>query len=410
MFKAKSIAEYTALSDAEKEIYATEKAANDKAEFTKQIEDATKSLKEDNTKLADIVKEQGSQMAKLKENGNSSIVKTYKEQVSEFIDKNFDEILSIHKAKSGVIQLKVAGDITTGSGVNTAPPSITGVQQAPLSNINLRGFNVSALTTNFNTNESAFPYTESVPKDGDYAFLAEGEIKPQIDFTWETEYAKPVKTAAWVRLTDESIKDVANLQSVANDFLRKKHDLKKAKGILFGDGISPNPKGATTYGRTFVAGAMALAVVNPNFMDVVNASVTDVATTHNYEDEMPYMANLVMINPIDFFIQLVSAKDDNGLPLFPTASLNNQVVIGGITIMPEETIPSGKVFVADMSKYNTTNYVGYNVQIGWVNDDFIKNQFVILAESRFHAFVKKLDEQAFIYDDIATIKAAITAV
>jgi hypothetical protein len=50
----------------------------------------------------------------------------------------------------------------------------------------------------------------------------------------------------------------------------------------------------------------------------------------------------------------------------------------------------------------------YTVKIGWVNDDFIKNQFVILAESRFHAFVKKLDEQAFIYDDIATIKDAIT--
>ena len=81
-----------------------------------------------------------------------------------------------------------------------------------------------------------------------------------------------------------------------------------------------------------------------------------------------------------------------------------------MTIIPERSIPAGKIFVADMSKYNTTNYVGYTVKIGWVNDDFIKNQFVILGESRFHAFVKKLDEQAFIYDDIATIKAAITAV
>ena len=159
-----------------------------------------------------------------------------------------------------------------------------------------------------------------------------------------------------------------------------------------------------------VAGSMANAVVNPNFMDVVNASVTDIATTHNYQDEVPYLANLVMINPIDFFIQLVSAKDGNGLPLFPTASLNNEVVIGGVRIVPEETIPAGKIFVADMAKYNTTDYVGYNVQIGWVNDDFIKNQFVILAESRFHAFVKKLDEQAFIYDDIATIKTAIATV
>ena len=49
-------------------------------------------------------------------------------------------------------------------------------------------------------------------------------------------------------------------------------------------------------------------------------------------------------------------------------------------------------------------------KITYINDDFIKNQFVILGESRFHAFVKKLDEQAFIYDDIATIKTAITKV
>jgi HK97 family phage major capsid protein len=153
---------------------------------------------------------------------------------------------------------------------------------------------------------------------------------------------------------------------------------------------------------------MALAVANPNFLDVMNACVTDIATTHNYEDEMPYLANLVMINPIDFYLNLTSAKDGDGKPLYPTASLFSQVNIGGITVIPEESIPSGKIFVADMSKYNTTDYVGYTVKIGFVNDDFIKNQFVILGESRFHAFVKKLDEQAFIYDDIATIKTAIT--
>jgi hypothetical protein len=123
---------------------------------------------------------------------------------------------------------------------------------------------------------------------------------------------------------------------------------------------------------------------------------------------MPYMANLVLVNPNDFFINLVAAKDLNGLPLYPMASLFNKVVIGGVTIIPEESITAGKIFVGDMSKYNTTNYVPYTVKIGWVNDDFIKNQFVILAESRFHAFVKKMDEQAFIYDNFATIKTAIT--
>jgi hypothetical protein len=119
------------------------------------------------------------------------------------------------------------------------------------------------------------------------------------------------------------------------------------------------------------------------------------------------MANLVIVNPVDFYIHFVAAKGANGAPLYPTASLFNTINIGGTMIIPDEFITAGSIFVADMSKYNTTNYVPYSVKVGWVNDDFIKNQFVILAESRFHAFVKHFDEKAFIYDSIATIKAAI---
>ena len=55
-----------------------------------------------------------------------------------------------------------------------------------------------------------------------------------------------------------------------------------------------------------------------------------------------------------------------------------------------------------------SNYSPYVVKIGWINDDFVRNMFVILGESRYHQFVKPLDEAAFLYEDIATIKTAIT--
>ena len=299
--------------------------------------------------------------------------------------------------------------MTTGSATNPdGIPELVGTQVAPAGNVNLRGSIVDALVTRFNTNLAAYPYTETVPKDGDYSFVAEGGEKPQIDFKIETRYAQPVKVAAHIVLTDESIQDISGMQDIANNYLRAKHDLKRQNGILFGDGISPNPKGATVYGRTFVAGDMANEVVTPNFMDVVNACVTDIYTTHNYVDEMNYMANIVLVNPVDFYLNLVSAKDANGLPLYPMAGLFNRVTIGGVTIVPFEDIPAGKIFVCDMSRYRVTNYIPYTVRIGWINDQLITNQFTMVGESRFHAFVEKLDEQAFIYDDIATIKSAIT--
>ena len=409
-FKYKTDAEVQAMTEQEANDYAIAKREHEQEQVNKAIETAVNPLKEDLAKANKNLTEAGLEIEALKSKGG--IDNSIENQLKQALEENHEAIKNIAKAGSGMIEitLKVPETVTTASGINTAPPAITGTQMASISNVNYRNFDVTPLTTNINTSLAAYPYTEAKPKDGDFAFLLEGAIKPQIDFTWETNYAKPVKAAAWVRLTDESVQDIAGLESVARDLLFKKHNIKKAKGILYGDGISPNPKGATTYGRVFSAGALALAVVQPNFMDVVNAAITDIATTHNYEDEMPYMANLVLVNPNDFFIQLVSAKDLNGLPLYPSASLFNTVNIGGVTIMPEETIPAGKIFVCDMSRYNTTNYLPYTVKIGYVNDDFIKNQFVILGESRFHAFVKKLDEQAFIYDNIATIKAAITKV
>ena len=355
------------------------------------------------------MKIQGETITMLKSEKNMK-EKTFQGQVLEAIKERHDEIREAFKNRSTVEVFKAVGPVTTGSATNPdGIPEIAGVQMAAPSNVNLAATFIDSLVTRIQTTLAAYPYTETVPKEGNAAFTAEGTDKSQIDFSMETRYAQPVKCTAYEVLTQESIEDIPGLQSIATDYLKKKHDLKRQNGILFGDGIAPNPKGATVYGRAFVAGAMANKVTAPNFMDVVNACVTDIYVTPNYVDETPYMANIVMVNPVDFYLELVSAKDDNGLPLYPTAALFNRVTIGGTTIIPFMDIPTGEIFVADMSKYNVTDYVGYSVSMGWINDQFIKNQFTMVGESRFHAFVKNLDEAAFIFDTIADVKAAILA-
>lgn len=181
-------------------------------------------------------------------------IKTIDQQLKEFFSnpENQEAIKSAHKNKGEKVTFKVVGTITTANGsYPVTPPPISGTQQAPIQNINLRDTYVLPLTTNLNTSLAAYPYTEASPKDGDYEFVAEGGLKEQIDFNWVTRYAEPVKVAAWIRLTDESINDVVGLESVARDYLLRKHNLKKQKGILFGDGVAPNPQGATVYARTF---------------------------------------------------------------------------------------------------------------------------------------------------------------
>lgn len=341
----------------------------------------------------------------------SNVAMTMDKAIEQVIKENADVIKENFKRGHGVLDVTKAVETiaTTNAEIVGTVPDILGVNIAYPSDVNLRPATIQDLVRTIPTNQPAFAYTESLPKDGDAGFVLEKGKKPQVDLKFESRFVTPVKVAAWEHITEEAAYDIPNLIEIARNFLRAKHDLKKENGILFGTGLNGEPTGATTIARSFVAGGMAGAVTMPTIMDVINAAITDIYTTHNFQDEMPYKANIAMLNPMDFFIQFVAAKDGMGHPLYPSASLFNRVTIGGVTIIPHEEIPQGKVFVADLSKYNITNYLGYNVRIGWINEDFIHNQFVILGESRFHAFVKELDKAAFIYDDIDVIKAAIQA-
>lgn len=361
-----------------------------------------------NEGLEDVKKEVirlAGELKALNEKGIST-VSSYKDQIVKFITENKETIKNLRKAGTGTVEveLKAVANVTTGSATNqgTVP-----TQYGEFTDPQIVGNWIESYVTASSTNSPNYPYTEVIPKDGNYAFLAEAETKPQIDFKMETRFATPVKAAAWEKLTEEAMDDIPCMNDLANQILLKKHNIFKQRGIISGDGVSPNPKGIVTYGRAFVAGSMAGKVVNPNFMDVVNACIADMRTTHNYTDETPFVASVVMVNDIDFFLEIQSAKDSTGRPLFDYNPITQVARMGSVAIVPTPEITAGKIMVVDASKYNVVNYKPYTVRIGWVNDDFIKNQFVILGESRFYAFVKKLDEQAFIYDTIDTIKDAI---
>lgn len=381
-----------------------DKLQNDLAEAQKNG-----ASKDEVQKLHDAIKAQGIALKDFMDSQTAKVVQTYTEQFVSFLTENKDELSNIVKNKSGVIEFipKAVGPIATTSGGDgiIVPPANMNTQAG--------GFNfrnddaLVALATVTETSSPSYAYTEYVPKDGDYAFVAEGTLKPQVDFTWQNRYAEPVKIAAYEVLSEEVVTDIPRMESTAREYLTKKHGLFKANAVYFGPGTPGTAKGATLYGRVFNPAGMLNLVSFPNIMDVINACITDIYRTHNYTDEMPYMANIAMINPVDFFLHLVAAKDQNGLPLYPQAGLFNQVTIGGTTIRPWSKIPVGKIFVADMSKYNVANYVPFSIRVGWINDQFITNQFTMVGESRFFAYVKKLDEQAFIYDDIVAIKTAI---
>ena len=386
----------------------------------KVMQDANTTDKAVLTQVHDAIKKHGEILQEIEANREAAQEKSYDAQFGDFLKENKDKIREIYQQEKGTILFepdmnlinKAAADLTRANGSITG--TVPAYNDVDLGNIALRNDNLMLnLCSRSNTSKPSHPYTQIVGYDGDVAFTAEGGTKSQLDFDWTTEYATPFKPAGYEVFTEEVIDDIPRIKSVATKLLKDRHDLVRVNGIYFGTGVGNNPTGSTVNARIFAAaGAFTGKLPNgtANIMDVINACVTDIWTTHNWIDEANYRANIAMINPIDFFLQFVAAKDGNGLPLFPQAGLFNQVTIGGVRIIPWEKIPAGKIYVADQKVVNITDYKPYSVRIGWINAQMIENKFTMVGESRGHVYTKSNDLQALIYDDIATIITDIEAV
>lgn len=385
----------------------------------KAMQDANTTSTQELQKVHDDIKKHGELLQEIEERSAAEEVKSFESQLGDFLKENDSKIKDIYQNQRGTILFepkspeiveKVVGDIFRANGLIGTVPAYNDVN---MSNISMRNDNLMLnLCSRSRTNQASHPYTQITGYEGDAAFVAEGGTKPQLDLDWITSYATPYKPAGYEVLTEEVVDDVPRIQSVASDFLRKRHDLVRVNGIYFGDGIGANPTGSTVNARVFQTSGDLGGVLpsgTANIMDVINACVTDIWTTHNFVDEASYRANIAMVNPVDFFVEFVAKKDANGLPLYPQASLFNQVSIMGVTVIPWEKIPAGKIYVADQKVVNITDYKPYSIRIGWINDQMITNKFTMVGESRGHVYTKSNDLQALIYDDIATIVAYIEA-
>ena len=279
-------------------------------DLTKEIEQLTQKLKDQGQELEEAILKVTS----------SSDEGDFDSEFLKFLTENTVTLQAVAKARHGEIEFnydflankahdeaveKAVGDMSTSSGGDAAAAPVN--HNTMLNRIQYRNDNpLIGLCTVIPTNSASLAYTETAPKEGGYSFVAEAAEKPQIDFQWTVRYAEPFKVAAYEVFSEEVVKDIPRIMATARGFLKDRHDLFKADAIYFSAGTPGLPTGATVAARAFVAGSMADALTDTNIMDVINAIITDIYITHNYADETPYRPNLVLMNPVDFFVHTLS--------------------------------------------------------------------------------------------------------
>ena len=414
-FTYKTAEEIGKMSADEQNNYLADKTAHEIEVRKEEIEKAVKPIQADVTAIKAAQKTAGDDITAIKETVKS-IEESQKsgfgvnwENVSSVVEKhiteNHEAIKTAFKTR-GSFELsdevmKAVGIVTTANGtLPTALPINYVAQTAGVPNVRLRRPNLLDYVNTYNTNQKSLPYIEAVPGEGEFAVVAEGGLKPQLDIDWVTRWAEPQKFAGWIKVTEEAIEDIPRLRDLIVNYLREKHDLFKESVVY--TYIAANS-------TTFVTPSpLADSVLMPTIMDVVNAMQLQIINTPNYTDEPDFFGDVVLMHVSDFYKYFGAAKDAFGRPLFENGYQGGRTFnYNGYTFVATTRIAAGSIELMDSTKIDVTTYSPYRVEIGWVNDDFIKNQFVILGESRGHIVIKNHDKRAFVKGVIATIIADI---
>lgn len=344
-----------------------------------------------------------------------------KESIKSLVRKSFtkeicEEIIKAYKGGHtvNIFEHKVVGTISTGAATtDTGGNAILDYINADsVEGIRLAEPFIEQFATVSSTSKAVYTYADWIPKDGDVNFLAESGTKTQVDLKLETRSLSPKKAAGYEVLTEEAITDIPRMQAMASDILLKKYLLRRQHGILFGDGTSDTPLGVTALATVWNSASWTgTKIVNPNLLDVIRAITNQILTSYNWTDDVEYMPNVVLLNPADWFA-FIGTKNTQEMYVFPQFSIatpNGNKVVDNLTVVVKNKIPQGKIIVGDFTKLEIINYVPYSVRMGWINDQFIKNQFTMLGEGRFFTLIKNYNRRAFVYDDISDVVAGITA-
>jgi len=363
-----------------------------------QLEAATKAATEELSKTItaqeQILKAQGDKINGLIEAQKKPF--SGMEQIDEVFKSNAPKLKEMYKAGTGFIEVSLQGkavdSIANSIQSMTTPPGspyAPGISNTPLTVYDIlrnQQF-VSSYTDNGNTDVSRLAWINETSLIGAPALVLEGAPKPLTQRTFQVETSIAKKIAAGLQITEEFDTDLPYLSSQVKTLLQL--DLVRA----FDDQIQADVIANATPFAFNVAGigGYDLSRLQGNIYD---ATLWDALTAMGLFPRINnFIPNVSLINPITWG-KMQMGKDTVGRYNYPSDDLisriNAQV---GNKLFPDYAL------VGDMKQFKVMIYKDFVLKMGWINDDFIRNQFTVVAEVRFHDYISTARKKAIVYGE-----------
>lgn len=232
--------------------------------------------------------------------------------------------------------------------------------------------------------------------------VAESAVKPQLGYTWVENKISAETISAWVPVTKQAIFNYTMLdQEVRFELVRRLAQVLQSQ-IINGTGSS-ELKGINAYAQAFAAGSFANTIANANEYDVLVVAATQILLNN-------YIPTHALISHIAKGRLNLSKGGDGHYVLPPFATVGGLEVYGMKVIGTNEMSgSSGEQFLVIDPTKSLFNWVeNITVELGWFDQQFLKNQWTIRGELQGMHRIKEHEKLAFVKGDFVTAKAAIT--
>lgn len=407
-FEKKSLAEIAGMSAEDQEKYMAAKETHDtevreKALIAaleplgisvKTVEDAQKESAKDVTAIKEELKSIGEQVkSKVSPEIKNFLHAIVKEKHQDFIDafKNNGD-LKIVVTKVAAMHMTNNGTVSNIAGLTAYP---TGSFEVDGDIAYIRVPENFVLNVIRNTRRSKVPNQlisrQQVATEGAVAVVAEGAVKPLLQYKFQNVSTSRKKYAGRIEWTEEFEMDFEALLDAIIDLFERDVITAWQDGLI--DIIDTN---ATAY----VASSLDGTLIKPdNGLAVIAAAqqIRVLGGTPNY----------VFMNPVDIDAAVYTQDTEGNFQLKPYIDAAGNR-IAGITVISSLKVDAGTAVVGDFSIYKEI-HSGFIMRRGQYGDQFIENEYTLIGEIFSILQVAPANLPLVVKINLATVKAALTA-
>lgn len=327
--------------------------------------------------------------------------KTFWDSLRAEFEANKEAIQATKSGGTVKLSLRDAGTITMS---NLVMPKALGYQDTTVDAAQkLPEVLPSSFITEIQGGVGSNPYKwmERNAGEGGAGYVSEGSNKPYMDFDWAEKEVTAKTIAAIVPISKVATWNYATLEAeVRGELLDELRD-KYNNAIINGAGTTEINGLMPIYATEFDLAGNADSVENANIWDAL------ILAWKQSRKAVRGQRPTAIFMSIDKIVELDLQKDKNGQYLLPTWITNANKAMKGIPIVECEYLTENQVLIGDFSKANFNFVKNVEIEIGWINDQFLKNQYSIRAEFYGMQFVKKHKNNFVKISDIETAVAEI---